>query len=208
VVFYEMLTGRRLFEAETVSETLAAVLRQDIDLAPLPGDTPQPVRRVLERCLDRDPRTRLRDIGEARLLLSAPMADQPVPAATPPAARSPHWRSRLAWLAAGLIAGSGLWAILGHTGANNMDDRPPTLTLRRLTEAPGPETQPDISPDGRQILYTSGVTGNLDVYLLRVGGRARSTSPKARLPTMNKPGSRGAAIRSCFGQSETAGVCL
>ena len=169
VVLYEMLTGRRLFEAETVSETLAAVLRQEIDLAPLPAQTPDPVRRVLMRCLDRDPRTRLRDIGEARLLLSAPMADHSA-AATSSAVRSPTWLSRVAWLAAGLIAGSGLWAILGPAGAAGADDRPAPFTLRRLTEVPGPEMQPDISPDGRQILYTSGVTGNRDIYLLRVGG--------------------------------------
>ena len=170
VVLYEMLTGRRLFEAETVSETLAAVLRQDIDLAPLPAHTPEPVRRLLGRCLDRDPRTRLRDIGEARLLLSGPMADQPTSTAGPSAAKPPDWWSRLAWLAAGLIVGSGLWAILGRAGAAGADDRPAPFTLRRLTEVPGPEMQPDISPDGRQILYTSGVTGNRDIYLLRVGG--------------------------------------
>jgi len=69
VVLYELLTGRRLFHAETVTETLAAVLRQDLDLTTLPPETPPSLRRLIERCLDRDPRRRLRDIGDARVEL-------------------------------------------------------------------------------------------------------------------------------------------
>ncbi|TDI12091.1 MAG: serine/threonine-protein kinase, partial [Acidobacteria bacterium] len=70
VVLHEMLTGRKLFEAETVSETLAAVLRDEVTLAGLPGDLPASVTTLLQRCLDREPRTRLRDIGEARIALA------------------------------------------------------------------------------------------------------------------------------------------
>ncbi len=68
-VLYEMLTGRRAFEGEDVSETLASVLRQDIDLAALPSSTPELLRGLIARCLERDPKRRLRDIGEARLAL-------------------------------------------------------------------------------------------------------------------------------------------
>ncbi|HKV99152.1 MAG TPA: protein kinase [Vicinamibacterales bacterium] len=67
VVLYELLTGRRLFHAETVTETLAAVLRQDVDLSTLPSETPLGLRQLIARCLERDPRRRLRDIGDARL---------------------------------------------------------------------------------------------------------------------------------------------
>jgi serine/threonine protein kinase/Tol biopolymer transport system component len=168
VLLYEMLTGRRLFAADTVPETLAAVLRQDIDLAALPADTPEPVRHLLARCLDRDPRARLRDIGEARVLLSAPTT-RPASATTPAMAPPVGWPSRLAWLGAGLAAGAILWAVAGHSPWATSGE-PPAFTFRRLTELPGPELQPDISPDGRHILYTSGVTGNRDIYLLRVGG--------------------------------------
>jgi Tol biopolymer transport system component len=69
-VLYEMLTGARLFKGEEVSDVLAAVLRQDIDWAALPADTPPRLRGLIERCLDRDLKTRLRDIGEARVALS------------------------------------------------------------------------------------------------------------------------------------------
>ena len=69
VIVWEMLTGRRLFEGETISDTLAAVLRADLPWDDLPDDTPPALRRLLERCLERDPRRRLRDIGEARVRL-------------------------------------------------------------------------------------------------------------------------------------------
>ncbi|MFH2054025.1 MAG: protein kinase [bacterium] len=68
-ILYEMLTGRRLFAGETVSDTVAAVLRAELDFADLPEDTPSGVRRLMQRCLERDGRRRLRDIGEARVRL-------------------------------------------------------------------------------------------------------------------------------------------
>ena len=69
VVLYEMLTGSRLFKGEDISDTMAAVLRQPIDFAALPAATPATVRTLLGRCLERDPKQRLRDIGEARITL-------------------------------------------------------------------------------------------------------------------------------------------
>jgi serine/threonine protein kinase len=74
VILWEMLTGRRLFQGETVAHTLADVLRAPINFEILPRDTPPRVRELLQRCLDRDPRTRLRDIGEARVALNAALS--------------------------------------------------------------------------------------------------------------------------------------
>src|SRR5262245_48619722 len=76
VILLEMLTGRRVFDGETISDTLAAVLTRPPDWSSLPTSTPTAVRRLLERCLDRDPRTRLRDIGEARVALSGPITPE------------------------------------------------------------------------------------------------------------------------------------
>ena len=67
VVLFEMLTGKRLFDGETVSDVLASVLTREVDWTALPKAMPASVHRLLRRCLDRDPRTRLRDIGEARV---------------------------------------------------------------------------------------------------------------------------------------------
>ena len=71
VVLFEMLTGQRLFMGETVSDTLAAVLTREIDWKALPAGTPADLHRVLRRCLDRDRRNRLRDIGEARVAVGS-----------------------------------------------------------------------------------------------------------------------------------------
>ncbi len=69
-LLYEMLTGKQAFPGETVSDSLAAILRGEADLEALPADTPHHVRRLLGRCLEKDARQRLRDIGDARLELS------------------------------------------------------------------------------------------------------------------------------------------
>src|SRR6266567_2620675 len=69
VVLWEMLTGPRLFDGETISHTLADVLRGEIDFDKLPAGTPRAVRELLRRCLDRNVKNRLRDIGEARVAI-------------------------------------------------------------------------------------------------------------------------------------------
>ncbi len=69
-VFFEMLTGRKAFSGDGISETLASVLRDEADWEALPAQTPAAARRLLRRCLDRNVRMRLRDIGEARIALS------------------------------------------------------------------------------------------------------------------------------------------
>jgi serine/threonine-protein kinase len=102
VVLTEMLVGGRLFSGDTISDTLAGVLREPIDLDRLPDRTPQPVRDLLRRCLERDPKRRLRDIGEARITLEDYLANPHLDAATPRASHSRYRR----WPAAvvGVIA--------------------------------------------------------------------------------------------------------
>jgi hypothetical protein len=68
-VFYEMLTGKKAFEGETTSDILAAVIRAEPDWIALPADAPQAIRRLLMRCLQKDPKQRLRDIGDARITI-------------------------------------------------------------------------------------------------------------------------------------------
>jgi Tol biopolymer transport system component/predicted Ser/Thr protein kinase len=91
VIVFEMLSGERLFEGETVSDTLAAVLRAEPDYSRLPKNTPAQLVRLLRRCLNRDPRERLRDAGDARLMLQEVIAGprESVDAVTRKSSRAP-----------------------------------------------------------------------------------------------------------------------
>src|SRR5262249_707962 len=98
-VLFEMLTATRAFAGEDVTDTLAAIVRADPDWSRLPGDTPANVRTLLRRCLEKDPRERLPDIGAARLELKDAMHSAAAPArAAQPAPR----RAVLPWVLAGL----------------------------------------------------------------------------------------------------------
>jgi Tol biopolymer transport system component len=154
VILWEMLTGRRLFEGATVSDILASVLKEAPDLDALPGQTPAQLRTLLARCLERDPRLRLRDIGEARIALSQPMAEgggEDAPAAS---RRSVGWL----WAAAGLLLGVLLKTFLGGV------DAPAEAEATRVSISVTPATRLDlgsvfardtiaIRPDGRQIAF-------------------------------------------------------
>ena len=86
-VLWEMLSGRRLFDGETVSHTLADVLRSGIDLGELPSGTTRALRELIGRCLDRDLKQRLRDIGDAWELLEEPSPAQTLAPSGSPRAR-------------------------------------------------------------------------------------------------------------------------
>src|SRR5215470_4111880 len=83
VVLYEMLTGRRLFSGETASETIAAVMMKDPDWTALPANNPARVLGLLRRCLTKEPRSRLRDIGEARIAIEEMQTGAEVDVAVP-----------------------------------------------------------------------------------------------------------------------------
>ena len=154
VVLFQMLTGRPLFEGETVSHTLADVLRAPIDLAKLPATTPAPIRDLLARCLDRDVKLRLRDIGEARVAIQKYLADPTSASQEPAQARSSLvWRiaaGALALVAAG--AGFGWWRAAQHV-------EEPLVRLdvdlgQEIALAPANGTSTVIiSPDGTRLAF-------------------------------------------------------
>ena len=118
VVLYEMLTGRRLFHGETISHTLADVLRAEIDFSKLPSDTPLSIRTLLRRCLDRDVKRRLRDIGEARIAIDQAATEPAVvaaPATLAAVASRPVWRrvlpAAVSAIAAAVIVAGAAWML-------------------------------------------------------------------------------------------------
>jgi serine/threonine protein kinase/Tol biopolymer transport system component len=179
VVLFEMLTGRRLFEGETVSDVLAGVLKTEVDLGALPAETPSAVRALLRRCLERTPKDRLHDIADARLLIEDALsrggeAPRGVDA-TPVTPSSMARRLALALILLGIGAGLGWLATRSSSGGGSSA---PRLTLRRLTDLPGMETSPGLSPDGKTLVYSSRASGNADIYVMRIdGGRAINITP-------------------------------
>jgi hypothetical protein len=155
VLLMEMLTGRRTFEGETISDTLASVLKTDPDWSALPRETPPRIRTLLRRCLDRNPKQRLRDIGEARILLEDVIAgrgEEPVAAAA--AAPSPARGLPAPALAlAALVLGA-----LAMFAVTRMQRPSAELPLRKFhlttPDAGGAGVGfPVISPDGRRVAY-------------------------------------------------------
>lgn len=144
VVLYELLTGEPLFKGEDVTETLAAIVKEQPDLQRAPSD----VQRLLRKCLEKDSRKRLRDIGDAgELLEEAPSAA---------VAKSAPERSSLSgWIAAGVLT-----LALGALGwLHFRAQTPPTASTVRFQIA-APEgagvSDPIISPDGKLVVYVNG----------------------------------------------------
>ena len=200
VVLYEMLTGRRCFDGEDISTTLAAVLMREPDFTALPANTPPAVASLVRRCLERDPKQRLRDIGEARLLLSNPqtMSGSPQPGAAGAAAAPDRSRisARVAWAVAAVsvVAAGALGVSLYRSGSGSNTDSlaPIRFTVSppaggRLASAGGTDAAPMLSPDGRMLVYGVATgTDGLDVNA--IGDNAVRTLWLRRLDTLeSKP---------------------
>ncbi len=148
VILFEMLTGRSLFRGETISDTMAEVLKTVPDWESLPKNTPIRIRRLIRRCLTRDPRQRLQDIGDARILIEETLAgddDDVQPVAT---ARGGG--------AGRIIAAAILAALIGGAAAWFLKPSPPetTLPLRKfLSVVPEGTRDVAISPDGTMLAY-------------------------------------------------------
>jgi len=121
VILHEMLTGRALFAGDTVGDTLAAVIRADIDLDALPESTPPALRRLVRRCLERKPANRLRDIGDARIVIEEVLAGgvEEERASSAAVAAAPRQRVGLPWALAALAAVVAAWALLRPEGARS-----------------------------------------------------------------------------------------
>jgi len=159
VVLWEMLSGQRLFDGETISHTLADVLRAPINFDQLPKETPRGIRDLLKRCLDRDAKTRLRDIGEARIAILAAtqnLGNEPEVAVAAPLALNRASRPRFGtagWIAAGVFAV--IAAVLAFV--HFRETHPPQRVWRFQVELPEKTGNPvfEISPDGRTLAFTA-----------------------------------------------------
>ncbi len=161
VVLFEMLSGRAAFPGDTVTDIIAAVVTREPEWTLLPATTPASLRRLLVRCLEKDPKRRLRDIGDARFEIEETIArgssDAPAVASASDRARTagPARARMLVWTALGIVVGAALAAGVAWSGVWPRS-RPPesrALTVSIVHSEGSEVAAPAISPDGRRVAY-------------------------------------------------------
>ena len=187
VVLYEMVTGRRLFEGEDLTETIAAVVKSEPDLSGVPAQ----LQRLLRRCLEKDPRKRLRDIGDVWELLDA----EPVAVAAVPARRQPI----VPWAVAAVL----LTAVGALAFVHFRETPAVPLTVEFLLDPPSETTFGNIygayapSPDGRHVVISAARGGAPPSLWLRsldsMTARLLPGTETANVPTWS-PDSRSIAF--------------
>ena len=203
-VLYEMLTGRRTFPGDTLSDSIAATLTLDPDWRLLPEATPASIRTLLQRCLEKDPRQRLRDIGDARIELDAAIGSRDGSASrtegdqTPGSAGNPPvWRRRQ-----GLIGGAVTLIALTFAAATWLGTReaapadavrvtallPPGVSV---TRGPGKLQSLALSPDGRTLVIAGSDAKGQRLYermLDRLQARALAGTEGGSAPFFSPDG--------------------
>jgi Tol biopolymer transport system component len=158
-VLFEMLTGRRAFDAPGMSDTLAAVLRSEPEWTSLGPQVPETIRTLLTRCLEKDHTRRLRDIGDARLELDAPERS-PVPHPTPsgqtadrPGGGRTARLARMARVLSASLVGLGLIAVASVLFVRFQAPVPMVELARFQIGLPAGSLAFTLSPDGRTLAF-------------------------------------------------------
>ena len=200
-VLYEMLSGRRPFVGETTTDVLTAIIHREPEWNALPAGVPLPVRHVLERCLEKDPKRRLRDIGDARVeleqSLESTQGGKVITRESPPPVRRPR---RWPTIAAALLVVA--VALLSWQSIPwRLSRRPPEPTVVPLTTYPGTEWMPSLSPDGNYVAFqwNGEAEDTPDIYVKLVGPgdpiRLTKDPVPELLPTWSPDGTQIAFLR-------------
>jgi serine/threonine-protein kinase len=167
-VVYEMLSGRRAFPGNDVTDTLAAVVLRDPDWSALPSSTPQAVRRLLIRCLRKDPKQRLHHIADARHELDESQ-NETVVVATTPAPRRRYGRLALEILVASVLIAAAVWQTMR---ASRVDQRQGRITFS-ISPPPGMQVPDEgnrlvrISADGSRLVLRYGTGPGAQLFTRR-----------------------------------------
>jgi Tol biopolymer transport system component len=170
-VLYESLTGRSAFGRATASDTIAAILTADPDWSALPAQTPDSIRRLLARCLQKDLDRRLHNMADVRMVLEDELAASPsgISQALNVSAARRLWKPAL-WLALAVMVAGIAWVMVGRLFNPSTPVREARST--RLTDRAGLEEFPALSPDGRTVAFTAGVAGNRQLFVQLITGGA------------------------------------
>ncbi len=182
-VLYEMLTGRAAFGGETVSDTLAAILEHEPDAQALPSATPQKVRDLLRRCLQKDPQRRLRDIADARFQMEEALSEPGAPltgAAPAPAAETSR----------AIVVGRSAAAVAAGVAVGTRYLTRPTIggDEVRLEVTTPPTSDPTsfaISSDGKTLVFVATSDGKSRLWLRSLA--AVSARPLAGTDDATRP---------------------
>ena len=176
-VLYECLTGQRAFPGDTVSDSLAAILRAEPDWDALPANTPAGVRRLLRRTLQKDSKRRLHDMADARIELEEAIAAPRESTVKAPALRAPNRLTPLLWALGGLALG--IAAMLARDRFLAPAPRsvsPPVRAVLPLPPAaelaPGGRPNLAVSPDGRTVIFRAAEGGVTRFYRRALDGVA------------------------------------
>lgn len=156
VVAYELLTGERPFGGPTMPDMLTAILT----VTPAWEQVPPHARRMLQACLEKEPKKRLRDVSDSLLLLES------VSGQVPPAVKPRSWALPAALTLLLLMSGLTVWGWWKWLKTS----RPAAYHFTAVTNFAGVQAQPSISPDGRSVAFISNQDGNFNLYVSLIGG--------------------------------------
>jgi eukaryotic-like serine/threonine-protein kinase len=165
-VLYEMLSGQQAFRGETAAETMNAILKEEPpDLPAQDGGLPPALERTVRRCLEKNVEERFQSAGDLAFSLETTLSGGPPALTSSPRASWPRRRTVTAVLL--IVAAFGLGFFLRNAEKHSV---PGHITFTQLTDEPGPELFPSLSPDGKSLVYAAKTEGNWDIYRKRVGG--------------------------------------
>jgi eukaryotic-like serine/threonine-protein kinase len=168
-LLYEMITGRRAFQGDSKVSTLSAILSKEP--AALNDDIPYDLEKIVTRCLRKDPERRFQTAADLKVALEELKEDSESGKLAPalPTPRHVHpWILLAVAALLVLLAGAAGWYFFSGPGRENSFA---VASFTQLTNQPGEEYSPSLSPDGRFFVYASRAAGNWDIYSQRVGGQ-------------------------------------
>ena len=197
-VLYEMLTGRRAFSGDTISDTIAAILNREPDWTALPPTLPPAVHRLVRRCLQKDQRRRVHDIADARVEIDETLNPVSAPVASPTDAAGAKRRMLAIVVGTLVLAGVTLSLIAWRVGSRADPSVTPALTYLTLPlpDGVGLQSPPTVSPDGSSIAFVGNDGKGRQLFVRRLVLQNSAPSREQNSPATHSGRLMGSGSRS------------